>query len=106
MAGRRRPAIWAPEAIADIDEIWNHYERVAGRNTAEKFVREIGKVVSVIEDHPFAGRLRSELRPGFRSFATGPHVVFYRVVNDNPEIMRVLDGRQDIEEIFADHDQD
>jgi toxin ParE1/3/4 len=42
------------------------------------------------------------LRPGFRSLAARPHVVFYRVVNDIPEIIRVLDGRQDIEEIFAD----
>jgi len=32
-------------------------------------------------------------------------VVFYRVVNDAPEIIRVLDGRQDIEEIFAERDQ-
>nr|WP_246663072.1 hypothetical protein [Pseudolabrys sp. FHR47] len=36
-----------------------------------------------------------------RSFAATPHVVFYRVVRDTPEILRVLDGRQDIEEKFA-----
>jgi plasmid stabilization system protein ParE len=41
---------------------------------------------------------------GLRSFAATPHVVFYRVVNDTPEIVRVLDGRQDIEEKFAARD--
>jgi plasmid stabilization system protein ParE len=46
----------------------------------------------------FAGRSRNELRPGFRSLATSTHVVFYRVVDDVPEIVRVLYGRQDIEE--------
>jgi plasmid stabilization system protein ParE len=30
-----------------------------------------------------------------------PHVVFYRVVDDIPEIVRVLDGRQDIDEKFV-----
>jgi plasmid stabilization system protein ParE len=30
-----------------------------------------------------------------------PHVVFYRVTNDGAEIVRVLDGRRDLDEIFA-----
>src|SRR6202035_97749 len=101
MAGRRGTAIWSPEALIDLDEIWNYYARVAGRNTAEKILREIDDVVATIEDYPFAGRSRNELRPGFRSLAATPHVVFYRVVDDIPEIMRVLDGRQDVDELFA-----
>ena len=105
MAECGRAAIWSPEARADFDHIWDHYEGAAGRITAEKIAREIGKVIATIEKHPFAGRYRSELRPGLRSLAAPPHVVFYRVVNDAPEIIRVLDGRQDIEEIFAERDQ-
>jgi plasmid stabilization system protein ParE len=42
MAGRTGTAIWSPEALVDLGEIWNYYERVAGRNTAEKIAREIG----------------------------------------------------------------
>jgi toxin ParE1/3/4 len=75
--------------------------QVAGRNTAEKILREIGEVITLIEDHPFAGRSRNEVRPGLRSFAASPHVVFYRVVDSTPEIVRVLDGRQDIEDKFT-----
>jgi toxin ParE1/3/4 len=59
-------------------------------------------VIVTIEDHPFAGRTREELRSGFRSLAATPHVVFYRVKNNLPEIIRILDSRRDIEEIFAD----
>jgi toxin ParE1/3/4 len=64
-------------------------------------VRQIGNVISIIEDHPFAGRARDELRSGVRSLAATPHVVFYRVANNVPEIIRILDGRRDIEEIFS-----
>src|SRR5712691_10794707 len=103
MAERRRAAIWSPEALADRDGIWDYYVQVAGRNTAAKILRGIGEVIALIEDHPFAGRSRNEVRPGLHSFAAIPHVVFYRVVNDVPEIVRVLDGRQDIEDIFAGH---
>ncbi|MGC1778648.1 MAG: type II toxin-antitoxin system RelE/ParE family toxin [Xanthobacteraceae bacterium] len=79
----------------------DYYVGVAGRHTAEKILREMAEVIALIEDHPFAGRARNEVRPGLRSFAVTPHVIFYRIVNDTPEIVRVLDGRQDIEEKFA-----
>jgi toxin ParE1/3/4 len=105
MAGRRGTAIWSPEALLDFDEIWDHHKRVAGVNIAEKIARENGEVVATIEDYPLAGRSRNELRPGIRSLAANPHVVFYRVKDGAPEIVRVLDGRQDIEEIFAERDE-
>ena len=97
----RGTAEWSPEAIADLDAIWSYYEGVAGRNTAEGIARNIRELVATIEAHPFAGRSRDELGPGVRSLAARPHVLFYRVVNEIPEIMRILDGRQDIDEIFA-----
>lgn len=102
MADRKGAAIWSPEALGDLDEIWNYYERVAGSNVAEKIARKIGDVIVTIEDHPFAGRARDELRPGFRSLAASPHVVFYRVKNNVPQIIRILDSRRDIDEIFSD----
>jgi toxin ParE1/3/4 len=101
MAEARRAALWSPEALDDRERIWDYYVGVAGSHTAEKIFREIAEVIALIEDHPFAGRARNEVRPGLRSLAATPHVVFYRVVNDTPEIVRVLDGRQDIEEKFA-----
>jgi len=102
MVASRRPAIWSPESRTDLDGIWHYYEQVAGRNTAEKIARQIGQAVRVIEEHQLAGRSRNEVRPGLRSFAASPFVVFYRIANDVTEIVRVLDGRQDIDEIFSD----
>lgn len=75
--------------------------KVAGRHTADKIVRETGEACRLLEDHPFAGRSRNEVWPSLRSIAASPHVVFYRVNNDAPEIVRVLDGRRDLDEIFG-----
>ena len=105
MAAHRRPVLWSSDALADLDGIWDYFARVAGPGTADNFIREIEKIVLLIEEHPFAGRSRDEVRTGLRSFAVSPHVVFYRVANNRPEIVRVLDGRQDIEDIFADGDK-
>lgn len=102
MPDRKGTAVWSPEAVHDLDGIWDYYQRVAGRSTAENIIRRIGEIVATIEDHPFAGRERNELRPGLRSLAAKPYVIFYRVKRDLPAIVRILDGRRDIEEIFAD----
>jgi toxin ParE1/3/4 len=104
MVGHKPPAIWSPEALDDIDRLWDYYSHIAGRATADKIVREIAKVVKTIDDFPFAGRARDEIRAGLRSLTATPQIIFYRLNNDRPEIVRVLDGRQDIEEIFADDD--
>jgi hypothetical protein len=40
-------------AVADFNHLWKCCERIAGKNTAEKIAREIGKVIAAIEDHPF-----------------------------------------------------
>ena len=104
MVGRKLPTIWSPEALDDIDHLWDYYTHNAGRAAADKIVREIAKVVKTIDDFPFAGRARDEIRAGLRSLTVAPQIIFYRLKNDRPEIVRVLDGRQDIEEIFADDD--
>jgi toxin ParE1/3/4 len=70
--------------------------------TADKILREVAKAVAVIDDFPLAGRARDELRAGLRSLAVDPQIVLYRLKDDRREIVRVLDGRQDIEEIFSD----
>jgi toxin ParE1/3/4 len=98
-----KPAIlWSPEALEDIDRLWDYYVHAAGRVTADRILREVAKAVAVINDFPLAGRARDEIRTGLRSLAAAPQTVFYRLKDDRPEIVRVLDGRQDIEEIFSD----
>jgi toxin ParE1/3/4 len=97
----RRRLVWSPEAEADLADIWDYYAGVAGRRTADKKIRAIGETMRLIEDHPYGGRGRDDVRLGLRSIAASPHVIFYRVTPDNvAQIVRVLDGRRDIEAIF------
>jgi plasmid stabilization system protein ParE len=56
-----------------------HYSDVAGRRVADNNVRAIGTAALLLEDHPYGGRARDEVRPGLRSIAASPHVIFYRI---------------------------
>lgn len=97
--------LWSPEADADLTTIWDYYANVAGRRTADKIVKAIGEAVRLLEDHPYGGRVRDEVRPGLRSIATSPHVIFYRVGPDEiAQIIRVIDGRRDIDAAFDEPD--
>ena len=99
-ARRRRRILWSSEALADLNDIWDYYASVAGPPTADKIVRDIGRACRVLEEHPLAGRARDELRPGIRSIAAHPHVIFYRAPGPVAEIVRVLHGRRDLRRIF------
>jgi toxin ParE1/3/4 len=103
MAGRKSRVTWSPEALDDIDRLWDYYAGTAGRITADKILREVARIITTLDDFPLAGRSRDEIRAGLRSLSASPQVVFYRLKDDRPEIVRVLDGRQDIEEIFSDN---
>lgn len=102
MAERKLPVVWSPEALDDLDHLWDYYASVAGPATADKILRGIAAVVATIDDFPFSGRSRDDIRLGLRSLAADLQIVFYRLNNDRPEIVRLLDGRQDIEKIFSD----
>ena len=52
MAEHKSPITWSPEALHDIDRLWNYYARVAGRATADKIIREIAKVGYALQAKP------------------------------------------------------
>lgn len=102
MDDRELPITWSPEAIADLDGIWDYYEEAAGIQTAENISKNISHRCEILGDHPFSGRDRNSIRLGLQSIVAEPFVVFYRVHNGSrPEIVRVIDGRRDIEAEFA-----
>ncbi len=101
MANPRRSIIWSTDALTDLAEIWIYYAEAADQRTADKIVRDINEKCRFIEAYPFGGRARDEVRPGLRSIAAPPYIVFYRVAEESTEIVRVLHGRRDIDEVFA-----
>ncbi len=59
---------YRPEAIADLDEIFNAIRRVsANQVTAERFVRRILARCRRIGNAPYGGRPRDDLEPRLRT---------------------------------------
>jgi len=47
---------------------------------------------------PFIGRERSSLAPGLRCLVVGLYLIFYIIESDQITIVRVIDGRMDVDE--------
>jgi toxin ParE1/3/4 len=92
-----------PLARRDLSEIW---EYIADDNEtqADAFVDLIDRKFQELAHHPNMGRSREELAECLRSFPIGRYVIFYRVMPEVVEIVRVLHGSRDLNAIFNPED--
>lgn len=89
----------SPRATEDLLDIWSYIADDSEAN-ADGFIDKIHETMELLARQPGLGRHRKELVPGIQSFAVGRYVVFYRVVSGAIEIVRVLHGARDIENIL------
>ena len=63
---------------------------------ADAFNDDVDARFHILAEQPLLGRSREELAPGMRSFPLGRYVIFYEVLRDGIEIVRVLHGSRDL----------
>jgi toxin ParE1/3/4 len=88
------------QAEDDLIVIWS---RTAAENSAaaDRVLDRIDAVCVMLANYPEAGPRRDDIAPGFRYFPVRPYPVIYRVsVPDLVEVVRVVDGRRDLENLF------
>lgn len=89
----------SPRANEDLLDTWSYIADDSEAN-ADGFIDKIYETMELLAGQPGLGRHRDELAPGIQSFAVGRYIVFYRVFTGAIEIVRVLHGARDIENIF------
>jgi toxin ParE1/3/4 len=67
---------------------------------ANDFIGRIDENFKNLARFPFIGRERSHLAPGLRCLIVGLHLIFYTIDGDDIVIVRVIDGRMDVDEEF------
>ena len=89
----------SPRASSDLIEIWSYIADDSVAN-ADAFIDKIYETIELLARQPGSGRHREELAPEIQSFPVGRYIIFYRVVASAIEIVRVLHGARDIENLF------
>ena len=70
-------------------------------DAADRILDQLEEKFNLIATQPLMGRERSELIGELRSFVFGNYVIFYFPLEDGIDILRVMDGRQDIGQEFG-----
>jgi toxin ParE1/3/4 len=86
-----------PKAVSDLEEIWDYTVRMWDEDQAERYLRLLNVGFIDLTIQPDLGRSCDAIRPGYRVFRVGSHVIFYRVLNQRIEIVRVLHQSMDFE---------
>ena len=86
-------------AVADLTDIWLYIAEGNPEN-ADRFISKIHEKCLMLAQSPHIGRQRDELARGIRSFPIKRFLIFYRINEDMVEIVRVLSGYRDIEQLF------
>ena len=91
--------IISPTAIRDLEEISDYYAQhniAAGDCLLNKFSKKCRYLTQL----PKIRRSYEHLRSGMRGLQLDHYILFYQLLNDGVEIMRVLRGDRDLEALF------
>jgi toxin ParE1/3/4 len=91
--------IIAPAAISDLDDITDYFAE-HNIDAGERLLDEFRKKCRYLIQFPSMGRSYSEIRSYLRGLPMQNYIIFYRVINNDIEIMRVIKGDRDLEAIF------
>ena len=90
----------SPSAKADLKAIYQYSLQHWGKAQSERYLHKLKQHVWSLAEQPLIGIERSECLHNVRSLKVESHTLFYKVTNDNVEIIRVLHSRQDPQRNF------
>jgi toxin ParE1/3/4 len=79
-----------PLAAKDIEDIGRFTLRRWGRKQQRLYLGMLRERLSLLALHPHQGIARDAISPGVRSAHVGRHMILYRVVDHEVQVLRVL----------------
>lgn len=87
------------QAEKDLEDIWIYLAQQDEIGADRQMVRLLDRF-PMLAQFPNMGRQRNELLTGLRSFPVKPYIIFYIILPERVEIVRVLHQSRDIEGQF------
>lgn len=92
----------SPEAEEDLIQAADYLDQATANEVfGDRLHEDFDYVLDLIAENPMMGRARPDLRKGLRAFPHGHHTIFWRLYNEEIEVVRVLHHRQDAEQEFG-----
>lgn len=83
-------------AQSDLESIWQYSFETWGVRQADHYLRSLVARFEWLAENPLLGKPRDDIKSGYRSFPEGQHVVFYKINQQQIDIIGVVHQNQDI----------
>jgi toxin ParE1/3/4 len=83
-------------AQIDLEQIADYSFSNWGEKQANFYLEQLEKAFYNLLDNPHLGESRDNIKTGYRSLAVEKHIIFYRLNDNQLEIMRILHYRMDV----------
>ncbi|MDB5665613.1 type II toxin-antitoxin system RelE/ParE family toxin [Cypionkella sp.] len=97
-----RSLILRPLAQADLRLIWDHTESNWGKAKAEDYLQGLGRLFTLLTDHPEIARERRDFRTPVRLHPYHSHLVIFTSIALTLEVIRVIHSRSNWAELILD----
>ncbi len=67
---------------------------------AARWIDELEEIIQSLADMPGRVPLRDDLRPGYRIMPIGNYLIFFRIIEQTVQVVRVIHGARDIDRAF------
>jgi toxin ParE1/3/4 len=90
-------------ASRDLSEIADYFAET-NMEIGERFFRAFNRKCQQLIAFPSSGKSYSSIRPDLRGLSIEGYIIFYRILDDGIEILRVVSGRRNFPSLFSDRD--
>ena len=90
--------VYSDLAEYDLVNIWLYTSEEWSFTQADVYLSQINSGVGHLISSPQLGKDRNDLRKSYRSIQTKHHIVFYKITNNQIQIIRILHESSDIEQ--------
>ncbi|NEP01823.1 MAG: type II toxin-antitoxin system RelE/ParE family toxin [Symploca sp. SIO2E9] len=88
-------------ASRDLEGIADYFAQTS-LETGERFFRDFNRKCQQLTAFPNSGKSYAEIRNDLRGLPIEGYIIFYRVLDDGIEILRIVSGRRNFPDIFKD----
>lgn len=86
-------------ASQDLNEIADYFAE-NNIEAGERFFQAFNHKCQQLVAFPNSGKSYESIRPGLRGLSFERYIIFYRILEDGIEILRVISGRRDFPSMF------
>ena len=100
MQKQNREVWWSSQSHQDLEGIAQYLYQIAPRESAEKLIHGLLQAGEDLSSRALLWPIRAEVSTNTRSVSVRPYSIFYRASDSEVEIIRVLHGHRNVEELL------